>query len=230
MNQIIVLDIKFKFGDTEEVIHPVILKDNVNMVLIDCGYAGFLPHIEQAMEENDLSCLDLTHILVTHQDHDHIGALSEFKKKYPEIQVVAGKRESPYISGQLKCLRLEQAEMMQPNLPEEQKEFGLAFCNMLRSIQAVAVDVEVQEGDFFDWCGGCTIIETPGHTPGHISVYVNEKQTMIAGDAAVIENEELIIANPQFALDINEAEASLQKIMAYGAKEVICYHGGVFIP
>lgn len=230
MNEIIVLDIKFKFGDTEEVIHPVILKDNVNMVLIDCGYAGFLPHIEQAMEENDLSCLDLTHILVTHQDHDHIGALSEFKKKYPEIQVVAGKRESPYISGQLKCLRLEQAEMMQPNLPEEQKEFGLAFCNMLRSIQAVAVDVEVQEGDFFDWCGGCTIIETPGHTPGHISVYVNEKQTMIAGDAAVIENGELIIANPQFALDINEAEASLQKIMAYGAKEVICYHGGVFIP
>ncbi|MFT4006641.1 MAG: MBL fold metallo-hydrolase, partial [Lacrimispora sp.] len=135
-----------------------------------------------------------------------------------------------YISGRLKSLRLEQAEAMQQGLPEAQKQFGLDFCNILRSVRPVDVDVEVQDGDVFNWCGGCTIVATPGHTPGHISVYVNQKRVMIAGDAAVLENEVLVVANPKYALDRKDAKASLEKILKYGAKEIICYHGGVFIP
>ena len=230
MEKIIVLDLKFKFGQIEDVIHPVLLKDDRNMVLVDCGYTGFLPVIEQAMEEENLSCSELTHVLITHQDHDHMGALSELKQKYPKIQVVASKKESPYISGKFKSLRLEQAEAMQSNLPEEQKPFGLAFCNILKNVRSVEVDLEVRDGDVLDWCGGCTIIGTPGHTPGHISVYINKKKVLITGDAAALENEELVIANPQFTLDIKEAEESLRKIIHYGAKEMICYHGGIFIP
>lgn len=228
MNTIIVLDINFKFNQAEEVIHPVVLIDDKNMVLIDCGYTGFLPFLEQAMEKNNLMCKDLTHVLITHQDHDHMGALADLKQKYPHIQVIGSKVESPYISGKSKSLRLKQAEEMQTYLPEEQKAFGLAFCNILKNVQPADVDFEVQDGDYFEWCGGCTILETPGHTPGHISVYAEEKHIMIAGDAAVIENGELVIANPQFTLNLKEAEASLQKIMNYGAKEIICYHGGVF--
>ena len=91
------------------------------------------------------------------------------------------------------------------------------------------MDIEVQDGDIFNWCGGCTIVGTPGHTTGHISIYINEEQVLIAGDAATIENGELVIANPQFTLDLDKAKESLQKIKAYGAKEIICYHGGIFM-
>ena len=230
MEQMIVLDIKFKFGEIEDAIHPVVLRDHVNMVLIDCGYTGFLPIIEQAMEEKGLRCSDLTHVLITHQDHDHMGALFELKQKYPHIQVIASKKEAPYVSGDLKSLRLEQAEALQPNLPEEQKVFGEAFCNILRNVHPVKPDLVVQDGDVFPWCGGCTIIETSGHTPGHISIYINQEKIMITGDAAALEDGELVIANPQYTLDKNEAEASLQNILTYGAKEIICYHGGVLIP
>ncbi|ABX42165.1 MBL fold metallo-hydrolase [Lachnoclostridium phytofermentans] len=229
MNKVIVLDLKFKFGEMEDVIYPTVLIDDTNMILIDCGYTGFLPIIEQEMEKNKLNCADLTHVLITHQDHDHMGALYDLKQKYPHIKVIASKKESPYISGRIKNLRLKQAEEMQPYLPEEQKAFGLAFCNILKSVQPVEVDFEVQDGDYFDWCGGCTILETPGHTPGHISVYVNQKKIIITGDAAVIENGEIVIANPQYTLDPKEAEVSLKKIMKYDAKKIICYHGGIFI-
>ncbi len=229
MNEIIMLDIRFKFGEVEDVIHPVILIDDKNMVLIDCGYTGFLPAVERAMAEKNLLCSNVTHVLMTHHDHDHMGALSELIKKYPRIQVVASKKETPYISGRLKSLRLKQAEAKQPNLPEEQKAFGLAFCNVLKNVQPAKVDVEVQDGDVLDWCGGCIIIGTPGHTPGHISVFAKQKKVMIAGDAAALEKGELVIANPQYTLDRNEAEASLRKIVAYGAKEMICYHGGILV-
>lgn len=229
MNELIILDIAFKFGDTEDVIHPVVLKDDKNLVLIDCGYTGFLPNIEMAMAEKNLSCDKLTHVVITHQDHDHMGALCDLKQKYPNIKVVAGEKESPYISGELKSLRLAQAEAMQPHLPDAQKEFGRIFCNILKNVKPCAVDIAVHDGDTFDWCGGCTIIETPGHTPGHISVYAVEKDVLITGDAVALENGRPVIANPQFSLDLDQAEASFHKVMAYGAKSLICYHGGEFV-
>lgn len=71
MEEIIVLTLKCdQFADS---IYPVVLKDDGNMVLIDCGYTGFLPILEQAMEEKGLVCSELTHVLLTHQDHDHMG-------------------------------------------------------------------------------------------------------------------------------------------------------------
>lgn len=228
MEKIIVLDVKFKFGDTEDVIHPVILFDDTEMVLIDCGYTGFISNIETAIRDKGLDCNKLTKIVITHHDHDHMGALAALVKKYPNIQVVAGEAEAPYITGEKKSLRLEQAENMQKYLPEDQKEFGTMFCEILRKVEPAKVDIIVKEGDIFPWCGGCEMIETPGHTPGHISLYVKDKKTMITGDAAVLENDRLEIANPQFTIDMPKAEKSLLKIRGYDVDTFICYHGGVY--
>lgn len=230
MENVVVLDIKFSFGEVQDVIHPVILQDDKNMVLVDCGYTGFLPNIEQAMKEVNLDCNQLTHVVITHQDHDHMGAAAKLKEKYPNVLIVASKEESKYISGEIKSLRLEQAEEMQSNLPEDQKAFGLAFCNILRNVEPVSVDIVVQDGDTFDWCGGCTVISTNGHTPGHISLYLNKKKVLITGDAGALENGELVIANPQFTLDLEAAQESLNKILSLNAEEIICYHGGILKP
>ena len=43
----------------------------------------------------------------------------------------------------------------------------------------------------------------------------------------MLENNQFAIANPQFTLDVEKANESLSKILSYGAKTVICYHGGV---
>ena len=40
MENIIVLNIKYKFGDMEGFIHPVVLKDDNEMILVDCGIQG----------------------------------------------------------------------------------------------------------------------------------------------------------------------------------------------
>lgn len=230
MDTIAILDIPFQFGGISGVIHPVVLQDEHHMALIDCPYIGYLPALEQALYQNGLNCGSLTHVLITHHDHDHMGSLFALKQKYPHIEVIAGEKESPYISGEMKPLRLVQAEAMQQALPEDQQAFGLAFCELLKSVKPVPVDRTVKEGDVLDWCGGCEIFETPGHTLGHISIYLQKYNTLIAGDAAAIEDGGLVIANPRFALDCAAAEKSLDRILRYGAKEIICYHGGVYIP
>ena len=41
----------------------------------------------------------------------------------------------------------------------------------------------MKDKDIFDWCGGLEVIETPGHMPGHISLYLKDSKTLICGDA-----------------------------------------------
>ncbi|WMC91866.1 MBL fold metallo-hydrolase [Kineothrix sp. MB12-C1] len=228
MHRVIVLDITFEFSGVEDVIHPVVLQDENDTVLIDCGYIGFLPKIEASLLEGGIVPSTLTKVVITHHDHDHMGALADLKQKYPYIQVLSGEGEASYINGSAKSLRLEQAETMQELLSEEQKPFGEAFCELLRSVKNVKVDELVSDGGRMEWCGGCEIISTPGHTPGHISLYLPKHRTIIAGDAIVLEDGRPVIANPEYAINKEQAELSLEKLLGYDADRIICYHGGIY--
>lgn len=223
-----VLDLKYLYNGFEEHIYPTVLFGKEDVVLIDCGYPGSLEMLEAELVRHDIRPESITKLVLTHQDDDHIGAAAEIKEKYPAVQVLASEEEAPYISGKRKNLRLRQAEEMQQYLPESQKEFGLQFCERLRKVKPVLVDGILHNGDRFDWGGGCEIVSTPGHTPGHISVCSSEHKYFITGDAAVVEKNNLVIANPQFCLEPETAEKSLDLVLRGEWGCYICYHGGVF--
>lgn len=227
MNKLIVLNIDMCYGETQDIIHPVVLCDEINHVLVDCGYVGSLSKIEDALNCNNLSPELITHVILTHQDHDHIGAAAAYKRKYPNVHILASAEEAPYISGSEKSLRLSQAEKLQKELPAEMQEFGIAFCNLLRSIETVPVDQLLYDNELLPFCGGCRVISTSGHTPGHISLYISSHSTVISGDALALEKGQPVIANPQFTLDIEKATTSMLQLLSLPAKKIICYHGGV---
>ncbi len=227
---IIPLKITFDFGCGPEAIYPTLLCSGGEAVLADCGYEGFLPFIEDAMRASGLSPEALTGVIVTHHDHDHMGALAALKAKYPNVTVYAGAAESEYIAGRRKALRLEQAEALQSALPTEQQPAGEAFISMLKGVEPAEVDVTLHGGDVLDICGSCEVIDTPGHTPGHISLYLPAQDTVVTGDAMVLEQGLPAVANPQFAFDLAAAQASLERLVDLGAARYICYHGGEYIP
>lgn len=226
--KIITLDIAFDFGGTKDHIHPVVLSDNNEIILIDCGYIDFLSNIETELLKNGIEPKSLTKILITHHDHDHIGSLYDFKAKYPHIKIISSEIESNYLSGKLKSLRLKQAEEMQKNLPEKQKAYGEQFISILKNVKSVTTDLIVNGGDVLDLCGGVEVIDTSGHTDGHISLYLPKHKTIIAGDAIILENGKPVIAFPQFAFDKEVATSSLEKLLSLDADCIICYHGGIF--
>lgn len=228
MNKLNVLEINFEFNGVIDSIYPVILRDDKEMILIDCGYPNFLELIEECANRSNIDLEKLTKLIITHHDFDHMGSAADLKAKYPNIKILASSKDEKYISGKEKSLRLQQAELIYDSLPDEEKEGALNFHKMLESIDNVQVDVTLNDGDIFDWCGGVEIVETPGHMPGHISIYIKESKTLIAGDALVIENDKLNIANPQYTLDIKEAKKSIDKLGNYDIDKVICYHGGVY--
>lgn len=222
-----VLDLRFSYAGHENAYYPVVLQNSKELVLVDCGNPGFIPLIEGAMQEHGLSLEQLTGIIITHCDIDHLGSLFEIKQRYPNIKVYSSAGQKEYIEGKERSPRLVQAESMQNTMPEERKESALRFIAMLKAIKPVPADAVFYDNETPAFLPGVQIIYTPGHMPAHISLYIKETKTLIAADALVVENGYLGIANPQFTINMQEAIASVKKIAQLDLKKVICYHGGV---
>jgi glyoxylase-like metal-dependent hydrolase (beta-lactamase superfamily II) len=204
---------------------PTVVQVKNKNLLIDCGYEETYDEFVIALEAIGIPVKDLHAIIISHDDIDHLGALHLFKKANKELQVYCSLIEEPSVSGKIKSERLIQAENSLENLPEDYKEWAKNFISQLNSIQRVPVDQTLRENDRI--LEELIVIKTPGHTKGHISIYIPSENTVIANDAIVIEEEELNIANPQFTLDLPAAVHSVEKIRDLKPLKLICYHGGV---
>jgi len=69
------------------------------------------------------------------------------------------------------------------------------------------------------------IIDTPGHTPGHISVYDRSGGLLVAGDALNGQDGGVIGANPDYTQDVATADLSIAKLATLSFDTVVFGHG-----
>ncbi len=72
---------------------------------------------------------------------------------------------------------------------------------------------------------GLDIIETPGHTPGHISVLDPVGGLLVAGDALFGDDGGVIGSLPQFTTDQDQADESVEKLAGFQFDTVVFGHG-----
>jgi glyoxylase-like metal-dependent hydrolase (beta-lactamase superfamily II) len=226
MNKIAILKIDMEVSGILSTLHPVIVSDDQEMVLFDCGHKGAIDQLNDKAFSAGFDLNRLSKVIITHHDHDHMGSLADLKRQYPWVKVYASDVEAEFIRGHVKSVRLQQAEEQCELLPEDQKEHAQKRIDMLRKIEPVEVDGILEDGDVIDVCGGIEVVATPGHLPGHISLYLHDFKTMIAGDALIVADGKLYRANPRFTLDKDEAYTSARRFINYAIDTLICYHGG----
>ncbi|MDR3667074.1 MAG: MBL fold metallo-hydrolase [Ignavibacteriaceae bacterium] len=209
-------------------IHPTLIWDDEIVVLVDAGFPGQLHELRKAMDEAGIPLSKLSKVFITHQDVDHIGGLQEILKVSDhKIEVIAHKQERPFIEGEKPLIKMtpERLAGMFGALPaEKRKETEARFLESLKS----KVDKTVNDGEVLPYCGGITVIFTPGHTPGHICLYLSQYKTLITGDALNVINGQLVGPNVEYTPDMDMARKSLEKLTQYDIETVICYHGGVY--
>ena len=76
-----------------------------------------------------------------------------------------------------------------------------------------------------DEVNGLSIIETPGHTPGHISVLDTAGGILVAGDSLNGSTNGVTGANPQFTEDMELANASISKLAGFDYEVILFGHG-----
>ncbi|MFR0046771.1 MAG: MBL fold metallo-hydrolase [Clostridium butyricum] len=210
MTELITLELLFEMGEMRFYIYPVVLKNNDDLILIDTGFPMFLPLIKKAFEKNGLDIRQLKQVILTHHDHDHMGAVKELVEKYPSVKVKCSEKQIPYIIGKKKPLRLEQGEMLWG-------DSGLI--QMIKSVEPLEFALVVEDNETI--CDGVKVIETSGHMPGHISIYIEPMKTLISGDLLTCENGILSIADERFVLDKEAEINSLKKITNLDIEKII---------
>ncbi|MDH2334150.1 MBL fold metallo-hydrolase [Paenibacillus jamilae] len=187
-------------------IHPILLWDREMAVLIDTGFPGQMEDLRVAMEKVGVSFDQLKAVILTHQDVDHIGCLPEILQECgSHIKVYAHELDKPYIQGEIPLLK--DGHLVNP--PKGK------------------VDDTLIDGQELPFCGRIRVIHTPGHTPGHISLYLRQSKTLIAGDSMYSVNGILAGIHVPTTPDINAAHLSLKKYLDLDIASVVCYHGGL---
>lgn len=72
---------------------------------------------------------------------------------------------------------------------------------------------------------GLEVIETPGHTPGHISVLDASAGILVTGDALNGIEGGVTGANPRFTADVDVAAASIAKLAERNFSQALFGHG-----
>ncbi|MFC6725880.1 MBL fold metallo-hydrolase, partial [Halobium palmae] len=92
----------------------------------------------------------------------------------------------------------------------------------------VDVDLElVGDESFRTRAGPMRVVDTPGHTPGHVSLFFPDENLLLAGDALTCEGGSLEPPKPHFTPDWEEARTSVRKLANFDVDRVVCFHGGV---
>lgn len=186
----------------ERIYRPTVIWDDQDAVLFDTGLPGHLDNVRAALQR--LTGVRLSKIIITHQDFDHLGSLPEIMNGFDtRIEVYAHGQTKPYIEGEIPLIKTGNA------------------------VQKVAVDHVLEDGQVLPFCGGISVIFTPGHTPDHTSFYHHATKTLITADALTANEGQLQYPNPRYTLDKQGAIRSLNKFLDLDIETAICYHGGI---
>jgi glyoxylase-like metal-dependent hydrolase (beta-lactamase superfamily II) len=69
------------------------------------------------------------------------------------------------------------------------------------------------------------ILETPGHTPGHLSLFDEANSLILVGDAVGNVGEALSFGPPAFTADPEQARASLERLASLDVERFVFSHG-----
>ena len=219
------LDLAVSFAGAESRMHPAVLWDEGGeATLVDAGMPGHAAAIFELLSALGLSPDAVKRLILTHQDLDHFGSAAEIVA-LTGAEVMAHAADAPYIQGERRPLKLDPRrwEERLKALPPRERE---AVERILSDPPRVRVDRLLSDGDELPWHGGVAVIHTPGHTPGHISLYARASRLLVTGDALRVESGNLVGPSPNATLDLAEATRSLRKLLPFEVDRVLCYHGG----
>src|SRR5215213_2506974 len=194
----------------------LILDEQNGNTLVDAGLPGQAEAISAALVEAGIGVRDLRRIIFTHQDLDHVGSGAALVRQ-SGATVLAHPADAPHIDGSLRPLKPS------PEMLEQRPQMREA----LERLEPVGVDERVEDSALLDLAGGTKVIFTPGHTPGHISLYLERSKVLIAGDTLTAERGSLNGPNPSMTLEMSTAIQSIRSLADLEIDTIVCYHGGV---
>src|SRR5215211_9451491 len=180
-NNVYVLPIPRSPQEADNYLNLTLIVDKENgTALVDAGLPDQTEVISAALTEAGIGVRDLRLIIFTHPDLDHVGSGAALVRQ-SSARVLAHSADAPYIEGELRPLKVT------PEMLEQRPQMR----EVLERLEPIDVDEYLEDGAHLDLAGGTRVVFTPGHTPGHLSLYLERPKVLIAGDALTAEGGRL---------------------------------------
>ena len=111
-------------------------------------------------------------------------------------------------------------------LPEEQRAAAADRLEQMAHVAPVPVDLRLVGGEELNVLGGVRVVHSPGHTPGHLCLYLPASSLLIAGDLLRLVDGVIDLSPAALSADTDLSLASARRVVALGFEGFVGYHGG----
>lgn len=192
-------------------------------ILVDAGNPGLADDILKEIEKKGVEPDEIDSIIITHAHPDHAGSLHELKERTGANVVIHEDGAENIAEGDF---------LDAPPTCFKGKILSL-FISLFGSGESEGVEPDIVVEGRFDLSElgvEGSLIHTPGHTPGSISIVLDSGEALV-GDlvmGGILSSSKP--GRPIFAYDLEEAEMSLKKLLKADLeiRRFYAAHGGPF--
>lgn len=186
-----------------------------DLTLIDTCFVADVPKLEEYLHNAGYEISDIKRIALTHVHPDHTQAVNEIKRRSGvALEILSHWAEAAYL------------EHNPPYSGPPSHETILNFFNQLGvkpenvlkkygtfDVEPIKVNRQLQDSDMIG--KNLQVIHTPGHTPGHISLYSKQHRIIFGGDfiyKSVLGVDGLYVPPSSVSIDPTTAAISARRI------------------
>jgi glyoxylase-like metal-dependent hydrolase (beta-lactamase superfamily II) len=223
-----VADRVWRLGD--EFINFYAVEEDGRLTIVDAGVPGFAETLEAQLAEIGFGLADVEAVVLTHADSDHTGVVPELQATGARVLVhsdaEAMLREPGPKGGDARATRLLQ-QLWRPAAWRMLIHMGRRGAMKPPHVEGAE---SYGDGDLLNVPGRLRVIPTPGHSPGHCALLLEERGVLFAGDALCTLNPATFRRGPQLmpsGFNTSDAQAaeSLQAVAQTAADVVLVGHG-----
>ena len=183
---------------------------DTSAALVDTGMPGNEKRILEYIRGAGIELKRLEYIILTHPDIDHSGSVAKLKS-LTDAKVAIHEADAPRLAGEKK-------------LKEVKGATGVLFTVMSPFMRFTPTKPDMFLKDS-DRILDLTVIHTPGHTDGSISLY-REKEAIFVGDALRTDSRGMPrLSSGSMTFNMEQAKESVRKISTYQYAVLLPGHG-----
>ena len=156
-------------------VNAFVMEDD-GLTLVDTGLPGSTDQLFAALHQAGKNPADIKRIILTHLHADHSGNAAAIQRQ-TGARVYAHHTDAQLLEQGVSGRPLT----LTPGLLN-QLIYKVVIKGPLTSVEPVAVDEKLSDGDVIPLLGGIQVVHTPGHSAGHVALLLPSEGMLIAAD------------------------------------------------